>query len=105
MQRLEAGRCSTGPVRNDSVDGARTASGSMKGRAKWLSLEQPFEGSAVHGKVYHRFVCYDVGLDLAKHIFQVHGVDASGRVVVTKAMRRQQTAGAFCFAARLSCGA
>ena len=29
-----------------------------------------------------------VGLDLAKHVFQVHGVDASGRVVVTKAIRR-----------------
>jgi transposase len=28
-----------------------------------------------------------VGLDLAKHIFQVHGVDDSGGVVVTKAMR------------------
>jgi hypothetical protein len=26
-----------------------------------------------------------VGLDLAKHVFQVHGVDASGRVVVAKA--------------------
>jgi hypothetical protein len=23
-----------------------------------------------------------VGLDLAKHVFQVHGVDASGRVVI-----------------------
>jgi transposase len=31
-----------------------------------------------------------VGLDLAKHVFQVHGVDASGRVVVTKAMRRNK---------------
>jgi transposase len=31
-----------------------------------------------------------VGLDLAKHIFQVHGVDASGRVVVTKAVRRNK---------------
>ena len=31
-----------------------------------------------------------VGLDLAKHVFQVHGVDASGRVVVTKAMRRDK---------------
>ena len=28
-----------------------------------------------------------VGLDLAKHVFQVHGVDASGRVVVAKAIR------------------
>ena len=31
-----------------------------------------------------------VGLDLAKHVFQVHGVDASGRVVVAKAMRRNE---------------
>jgi transposase len=31
-----------------------------------------------------------VGLDLAKHVFQVHGVDASGRVVVAKAMRRKK---------------
>jgi transposase len=30
-----------------------------------------------------------VGLDLAKHVFQVHGVDASGRVVMAKAMRRK----------------
>jgi transposase len=25
-----------------------------------------------------------VGLDLAKHVFQVHGVDASGRVIVVR---------------------
>jgi transposase len=31
-----------------------------------------------------------VGLDLAKHIFQVHCVDASGRVVVAKAIRRNK---------------
>ena len=31
-----------------------------------------------------------VGLDLAKHVFQVHRVDASGRAVVTKAMRRNK---------------
>ena len=30
-----------------------------------------------------------VGLDLAKHVFQVHCVDASGRVVVAKAIRRK----------------
>ena len=29
-------------------------------------------------------------LDLAKHVFQVHGVDASGRVVVAKAIRRNK---------------
>ena len=31
-----------------------------------------------------------VGLDLAKHVFQIHGIDASGRVVVAKAMRRNK---------------
>jgi transposase len=31
-----------------------------------------------------------VGLDLAKRIFQVHAVDASGTVVVRKALRRSQ---------------
>src|SRR6202034_92135 len=29
-----------------------------------------------------------VGLDLAKHVFQIHRVDASGCVVIAKAMRR-----------------
>ena len=31
-----------------------------------------------------------VGLDLAKHVFQVHCVDASGCVVVAKAIRRNK---------------
>lgn len=31
-----------------------------------------------------------IGLDLAKSIFQVHGVDAGGEVVVRKALRRSQ---------------
>jgi transposase len=32
-----------------------------------------------------------VGLDLAKHVFQIRGIDASGRrVVVSKAMRRNK---------------
>jgi transposase len=31
-----------------------------------------------------------VGLDLAKHAFQVQGVDASGRVVIARAMRRNK---------------
>ena len=30
-----------------------------------------------------------VGLDLAKYVFQIHCVDASGRVVVAKAIRRK----------------
>ena len=31
-----------------------------------------------------------VGLDLAKNVFQVHGVDGSGRVAVAKAIRRNK---------------
>lgn len=31
-----------------------------------------------------------IGLDLAKTVFQVHGVDAQGRIVVRKALRRSQ---------------
>jgi transposase len=31
-----------------------------------------------------------VGLDLAKRVFQVHGIDAAGEVVVRKALRRAQ---------------
>jgi hypothetical protein len=29
-----------------------------------------------------------IGLDLAKSVFQVHGVDAQGKVIVTKRLRR-----------------
>ena len=31
-----------------------------------------------------------VGLDLAKSVFQVHGVDATGQVLVRKSLRRSQ---------------
>ena len=31
-----------------------------------------------------------IGLDLAKHVFQVHAVDAAGGVVIRKALRRAQ---------------
>ena len=30
-----------------------------------------------------------VAVDLAKHVFQVHGCDASGKVIVAKALRRK----------------
>jgi transposase len=46
-----------------------------------------------------------VGLDLAKHVFQVHGVDASGRVVVAKAIRRNKLLDFLRFAAALPGGA
>jgi transposase len=36
-----------------------------------------------------------VGLDLAKRVFQVHGVDAAGRVVVRRKLQRGEVAGFF----------
>ena len=40
-----------------------------------------------------------IGLDLAKSVMQVHGVDATGAVVVRRRLRRGQVVGFF---ARLS---
>ena len=31
-----------------------------------------------------------IGIDLAKNVFQVHGVDATGKVTITKKLRRAQ---------------
>ncbi len=31
-----------------------------------------------------------IGLDLAKNVFQVHGIDANGKVVVRRRLRRDQ---------------
>jgi len=36
-----------------------------------------------------------IGLDLAKNVFQVHGVDETGTVVVVKRLRRGQVIGFF----------
>ena len=31
-----------------------------------------------------------IGLDLAKHVFQVHGVDAAGKAIIRKKLRRSE---------------
>ena len=36
-----------------------------------------------------------IGLDLAKNVFQVHGVDADGSVIVRRQLRRSQVAAFF----------
>jgi len=50
-----------------------------------------------------------VGLDLAKHVFQLHGADASGRMVLRKKLRRDQVLAFFgqlprCVVAMEACG-
>ena len=34
-----------------------------------------------------------VGIDLAKHVFSLHGVDSTGRVALRKTLRRDQLEG------------
>ncbi len=50
-----------------------------------------------------------IGLDLAKHVFQVHGADASGRVVIRRQLRRHEVLEFFgrqprCVVAMEACG-
>ena len=50
-----------------------------------------------------------IGLDLAKHVFQVHGVDADGVVVVAKSLKRKQVLAFFaslppCLVGMEACG-
>ncbi len=50
-----------------------------------------------------------IGLDVAKHVFQAHGADASGRVVFRKRLRREQVLEFFagkpaCVVAMEACG-
>ena len=51
---------------------------------KWVCYQtNPSEGAT-------QMEITTVGLDLAKHVFQVHAVDAEGRVVMRKTLRRAQ---------------
>jgi transposase len=63
----------------------------MKSRANMVVVETAPEGATSVGKsIIDLSPVRTVGLDLAKHVFQIHGVDASGRVVVAKAIRRNK---------------
>jgi len=52
--------------------------------AKMLVVESPADGEPSMSEIR------TIGLDLAKHIFQVHGVDAEGTTVLRKQLRRGQ---------------
>ena len=45
-----------------------------------------------------------IGVDLAKNVFQVHGVDSAGKVVITRQLRRKQVLDFFQQASRLPGG-
>src|SRR5262249_16227164 len=73
--------CSPCPTRgsNDGVDGPLAAStwqtGVLKNHQEWERSMSEIT---------------TIGLDLAKHVFQVHGIDAQGTTVLRKRLRRGQ---------------
>ena len=52
--------------------------------AKMLGIESPADGEPSMSEIT------TIGLDLAKHVFQLHGVDANGATVLRKRLRRVQ---------------
>jgi transposase len=66
-------------------------------------VEQRITGGVVHMQVS------TIGVDLAKNVFQVHGVDSLGKVVITRQLRRKQVIGFFskipaCLVGMEACG-
>jgi transposase len=72
----------TMPVKTDGVDGPR-----RHHRAKAAAVAQSQGG--------HPMQISTVGIDLAKRVFQIHGVDQDGNVVLRKQLRRAQVLGFF----------
>src|SRR5258708_25312204 len=64
----------------DVVDGARSRHRSAIG---WFVKDESHEGSR-HMQIT------TIGLDIAKNVFQVHGIDAAEKVIVRKQLRRGQ---------------
>ena len=58
-------------------------------RAKMVVVETPSEGKPSMGKCITELSSVTrVGLDLAKNVFQLHGVDAKGEVIIARKLRR-----------------
>src|SRR5579864_9121714 len=69
------------PVVPDVVDGARSAA------SKCHRVVAP-KHTTLRGAVHMQITT--IGLDIAKNVFQVHGIDAAEKVVVRKQLRRSQ---------------
>ena len=65
---------------SDAVDGSSTGTGVPK---MWALLKLPRFGGASMQTIT------TIGLDIAKSVFQVHGVDAAGQVVIRRQLKRR----------------
>jgi transposase len=55
-----------------------------------MALSKLIKGAPQMGKAHIDLrSVMNVGLDLAKHVFQIHAVDAVGRIVIGTALRRK----------------
>jgi len=72
----------------DGVDGAPI--GITMCQDGEVETKSPSEGKPSMGSISDLSSVTRVGLDLAKNVFQVHAVDAKGRVVVAKAIKGGQ---------------
>jgi hypothetical protein len=66
----------------------------------WMAPERHLAARMVVDATYHQeepsmSEVTTIGLDLAKHVFQVHGTDASGATVLRKQLRRGQVVAFF----------
>lgn len=64
----------------DGVDGPRSPA---RCAITWSLLNTTMRGAVRHENT-------KIGLDLAKHWFQVHGIDAAGKVIVKRRLRRAE---------------
>lgn len=66
-------------ARGDGVDGVRS---------RHLMCQSESLSDSLKGAIHMSTIT--IGLDIAKHVFQVHGVDATGQVVIRKKLRRSE---------------
>ena len=64
----------------DAVDGSSTGT---EVACMWVLLRPLRFGGAKHASDH------DIGLDIAKSVFQIHGVDAAGNVIVRRQLKRR----------------
>jgi hypothetical protein len=64
----------------DAVDGFST---NKEVPWMWMLLRPPRFGGAKHASVT------TIGFDIAKSVFQIHGVDAAGNVIVRRQLKRR----------------
>ena len=64
----------------DAVDGSSTGT---EVPWMWVLLRSPRFGGATHASGH------EIGLDIAKSVFQIHGVDAAGNVIVRRQLKRR----------------